>query len=86
MLFFLRTYESICVDGSGMDFRTMLKKKKYAKHAVEEDDPDWGKLKHVATPEPEEPPPPPEVCMEYNTNTFRILDKNLTMTTILNTI
>ena len=56
-----------------MDFRTMLKKKKYAKHAVEEDDPDWGKLKHVATPEPEEPPPPPEVCMEYNTNTFRIL-------------
>ena len=55
-----------------MDFRTMLKKKKYAKHAVEEDDPDWGKLKHVATPEPEEPPPPPEVCMEYNTNTFRL--------------
>ena len=55
-----------------MDFRTMLKKKKYAKHAVEEDDPDWGKLKHVATPEPEEPPPPPEVCMEYNTNTFHI--------------
>ena len=37
-----------------MDFRTMLKKKKYAKHAVDESDPDWGKLKHREGAEGEE--------------------------------
>ena len=36
-----------------MDFRTMLKKKKYAKNVADEDDPDWGKLKHVERPEGE---------------------------------
>ena len=30
-----------------MDFRTMLKKKKYAKNVNDEGDPDWGKLKKV---------------------------------------
>ena len=30
-----------------MDFRAMLKKKKYAKWGTDEDDPDWGNLKHV---------------------------------------
>ena len=30
-----------------MDFRAMLKKKKYAKWAQDEQDPDWGDLKHV---------------------------------------
>eukprot|EP00095_Tigriopus_kingsejongensis_P002143 maker-scaffold401_size182380-snap-gene-0.17 protein:Tk02143 transcript:maker-scaffold401_size182380-snap-gene-0.17-mRNA-1 annotation:"hypothetical protein WUBG_10498" len=30
-----------------MDFRAMLKKKKYAKWGNDEDDPDWGNLKHV---------------------------------------
>ncbi len=30
-----------------MDFRTMLKKKQYAKWATDEDDPDWGALKHL---------------------------------------
>ena len=36
-----------------MDFRTMLKKKKYAKNVAEDEDPDWGKLKHVEKPEGE---------------------------------
>ncbi|KAK2728044.1 hypothetical protein QYM36_008501, partial [Artemia franciscana] len=34
-------------DASGMDFRSMLKKRKYAKWKQEQDDPDWGKLKEV---------------------------------------
>jgi hypothetical protein len=38
-------------DGSGMDFRTMLKKKKYAKNVNDEGDPDWGKLKKVERPD-----------------------------------
>lgn len=38
---------SKCEDDSGMDFRAMLKKKKYAKWGTDEDDPDWGNLKHV---------------------------------------
>ena len=35
------------LDGSGMDFRTMLKKKKYAKNVADNEDPDWGSLKKV---------------------------------------
>ena len=34
------------LDASGMDFRSMLKKKKYAKWANGDDGPDWGDLKH----------------------------------------
>ena len=44
-----------------MDFRTMLKKKKYAKHAEAEDQPDWGDLKAVEKPEPEPEEPIKEV-------------------------
>jgi hypothetical protein len=33
-----------------MDFRTMLKKRKYAKWAKEKEDPDWGELKEVEKP------------------------------------
>ena len=33
-------------DSSGMDFRSMLKKKKYAKWGNDEEGPDWGDLKH----------------------------------------
>jgi hypothetical protein len=33
-----------------MDFRSMLKKRKYAKWAKEKDDPDWGELKEVEKP------------------------------------
>jgi len=33
-----------------MDFRSMLKKRKYAKWAKEKDDPDWGELKEVEIP------------------------------------
>jgi hypothetical protein len=40
-------------DGSGMDFRTMLKKKKYAKHAADDQNPDWGGLKHHDFPDGE---------------------------------
>ena len=36
-----------------MDFRTMLKKKKYAKNVADDDGPDWGNLKHVDRPEGE---------------------------------
>lgn len=39
-----------CTDASGMDFRSMLKKRKYAKWAKEKDDPDWGELKEVEKP------------------------------------
>ncbi len=39
--------ETSIPDASGMDFRTMLKKKQYAKWATDEDDPDWGALKHL---------------------------------------
>ena len=41
------------VDASGMDFRAMLKKRKYAKWGKDKEDPDWGTLKEV-----EEPPKP----------------------------
>ena len=33
-------------DSSGMDFRSMLKKKKYAKWGNDDQGPDWGDLKH----------------------------------------
>jgi hypothetical protein len=36
-----------------MDFRAMLKKRKYAKWGKDKEDPDWGTLKEV-----EEPPKP----------------------------
>ena len=34
------------IDASGMDFRSMLKKKKYAKWGNDDGGPDWGDLKH----------------------------------------
>lgn len=37
-------------DSSGMDFRAMLKKRKYAKWKGEENDPNWGDLKEVEKP------------------------------------
>lgn len=37
-------------DSSGMDFRAMLKKRKYAKWGNQEKDPDWGDLKEVEKP------------------------------------
>lgn len=37
-------------DSSGMDFRAMLKKRKYAKWKGDENDPDWGDLKEVEKP------------------------------------
>ena len=41
-------------DSSGMDFRSMLKKKKYAKWGNDDGGPDWGDLKHHdQEPEPE---------------------------------
>lgn len=40
-------------DASGMDFRAMLKKRKYAKWGLDKGDPDWGDLKEV-----DKPPPP----------------------------
>uniref|UniRef100_A0A8D8XJS7 Twitchin n=1 Tax=Cacopsylla melanoneura TaxID=428564 RepID=A0A8D8XJS7_9HEMI len=39
-------------DASGMDFRAMLKKRKYAKWGKEEKDPDWGELKETEIPVP----------------------------------
>lgn len=39
-------------DASGMDFRAMLKKRKYAKWGNNKDDPDWGDLKEVDKPIP----------------------------------
>jgi len=39
-------------DSSGMDFRAMLKKRKYAKWGQDNNDPNWGDLKEVAKPEP----------------------------------
>lgn len=39
-------------DSSGMDFRAMLKKRKYAKWGQPKDDPDWGDLKEVEKPMP----------------------------------
>lgn len=37
-------------DSSGMDFRAMLKKRKYAKWKGDENDPNWGELKEVEKP------------------------------------
>lgn len=37
-------------DSSGMDFRAMLKKRRYAKFKGEEGDPNWGDLKEVEKP------------------------------------
>lgn len=37
-------------DSSGMDFRAMLKKRKYAKWKGDDKDPDWGDLKEVEKP------------------------------------
>lgn len=39
-------------DSSGMDFRAMLKKRKYAKWGNQKEDPDWGDLKEVDKPMP----------------------------------
>lgn len=39
-------------DASGMDFRAMLKKRKYAKWAKDKGDPDWGELKETEKPMP----------------------------------
>ncbi|CAG9796113.1 unnamed protein product [Diatraea saccharalis] len=39
-------------DSSGMDFRAMLKKRKYAKWGEKKEDPDWGDLKEVEKPIP----------------------------------
>ena len=36
----------LLLDSSGMDFRSMLKKKKYAKWGNDDEGPDWGDLKH----------------------------------------
>lgn len=40
-------------DSSGMDFRAMLKKRKYAKWGDKKEDPDWGDLKEVEKPMPQ---------------------------------
>lgn len=40
------------LDASGMDFRSMLKKRKYAKWGEKKEDPDWGDLKEVEKPVP----------------------------------
>lgn len=42
----------IIPDSSGMDFRAMLKKRKYAKWGENKEDPDWGDLKEVDKPVP----------------------------------
>lgn len=47
------TCDQSFIDASGMDFRAMLKKRKYAKWGKDKEDPDWGTLKEV-----EEPPKP----------------------------
>lgn len=39
-------------DSSGMDFRAMLKKRKYAKWGAQKEDPDWGDLKETEPPKP----------------------------------
>lgn len=39
-------------DSSGMDFRAMLKKRKYAKWGAQKEDPDWGDLKETEKPKP----------------------------------
>lgn len=39
-------------DSSGMDFRAMLKKRKYAKWGNQKEDPDWGDLKETEKPLP----------------------------------
>ncbi|XP_026819249.1 muscle M-line assembly protein unc-89-like [Rhopalosiphum maidis] len=39
-------------DSSGMDFRAMLKKRKYAKWGKDKDDPEWGELKETEIPVP----------------------------------
>lgn len=44
-----------------MDFRTMLKKKKYAKNVQDDGGPDWGGLKHVDREEGEEEEGPKKV-------------------------
>lgn len=47
-----------------MDFRTMLKKKKYAKHAADDQGPDWGDLKHVEREDGEGEPSPDKVSIK----------------------
>lgn len=39
-------------DASGMDFRAMLKKRKYKQWGEKKEDPDWGDLKEVEKPIP----------------------------------
>merc|ERR1711915_816830 len=41
-----KTFMLYVSDSSGMDFRSMLKKKKYAKWGNDDEGPDWGDLKH----------------------------------------
>lgn len=36
-----------------MDFRAMLRKRKYAKWGMDKEDPDWGDLKEVEKPTPQ---------------------------------
>lgn len=36
-----------------MDFRALLKKRKYAKWGKDKEDPDWGELKEVEKPTPQ---------------------------------
>lgn len=43
---------TIFTDSSGMDFRAMLRKRKYAKWDEDKKDPDWGDLKEVEKPMP----------------------------------
>lgn len=45
-------YLILILDSSGMDFRAMLKKRKYAKWGKDKDDPDWGELKETEIPVP----------------------------------
>jgi len=55
------------LDSSGMDFRAMLKKRKYAKWGKDNPDPDWGTLKEV-----EEPPKPQLKKVEKVRNTISL--------------
>ena len=55
-------------DASGMDFRAMLKKRKYAKWGKDKEDPDWGTLKEV-----EEPPKPQLKKVERVSHPFFLL-------------
>lgn len=49
----MSTHSIVVLDASGMDFRAMLKKRKYAKWGEKKEDPDWGDLKEVEKPLPQ---------------------------------